>query len=562
MDTTTRLDGSSWWRWRRVLCAALCAVVVAVVAFTFRFNSLTNGSLGGFTNDHFVHLLRVEMLLRGEQPLRDFADAEMQGAWPALSYAASAWAQQIGGRTLLPEAYLTVGALALANAVLFLLVLDGTRRWALAWLATTLCVAMVPRLYSYHKLLMLTFGAVAIRAVTKTPSASRLCLAAITTSVATLFRHDYGIYVGSGVIAGLIARDAGGWPVAGRRVATYIGMTALCLLPSAVWVQVYEGIPSYVSDNLVTAGLEASRTELNLPPLTMSALFRSDSLDALTYYAFWGTVVAAAAILTWRVLSSTSPLTREDRGYGAGLLAMAVITNEFLLRSPLTVRLGDAVVPVAVLAAWSVGALWAVDRPLVRRLVTSVPIVLLIFMFGAFWVFGNVNGMLDDSGLSRSSQAVARQFREIRDNLRRLPPSDWLNVDAEGPLAAARYLAECSSPDDYVLVAGDIPEIAVFARRRFAAGQAVFAKWWYASDTDQRRALARLASQSVPIIVADATAFETEIVSTYPLLARYMADHYRLVGTIADESKPLLVFADTRRKASRMDPHLGLPCFQ
>ena len=48
--------------------------------------------------------MRAEMLLRGQQPLRDFADAELRGAWPALSYAVPAWAQQIGGRTLLPEA--------------------------------------------------------------------------------------------------------------------------------------------------------------------------------------------------------------------------------------------------------------------------------------------------------------------------------------------------------------------------------------------------------------------------------------------------------------------------
>ena len=37
----------------RPLCVALCVVVVAGVAFIFRFNSLS-GSLGGFTNDQFV----------------------------------------------------------------------------------------------------------------------------------------------------------------------------------------------------------------------------------------------------------------------------------------------------------------------------------------------------------------------------------------------------------------------------------------------------------------------------------------------------------------------------
>ena len=81
------------------------------MAFVYRFNTL-GGALGGFDNDHFIYLIRTDMLLAGEQPLRDFVDAELRGAWPALTYAVSAWAQQIGGRTLLPEAFLTVGALA------------------------------------------------------------------------------------------------------------------------------------------------------------------------------------------------------------------------------------------------------------------------------------------------------------------------------------------------------------------------------------------------------------------------------------------------------------------
>jgi hypothetical protein len=84
----------------------------------FRFNML-GGTLGGFDNDEFAHLLRADAMLRGEQPLRDFADAELRGAWPSLSYAVPAWAQRVWGRSLLAEAYLTAGALALSYAVLF-----------------------------------------------------------------------------------------------------------------------------------------------------------------------------------------------------------------------------------------------------------------------------------------------------------------------------------------------------------------------------------------------------------------------------------------------------------
>jgi hypothetical protein len=541
----------------------LCALAVGVAAFAFRFNSLS-GSLGGFTNDQFVPLMRVEMLLRGEQPLRDFADAELRGAWPALSYEASAWAQRLGGRTLLPEAYLTVGALALAHALVFLLTLDITKRWSIAWLVTALCVVMAPRLYSYPKVLMLTFGVAAIRAVTTTPSTWRLFLAAVVTSVATLYRHDCGGYVGVGVVAGLVARDAGAWSLVGRRVSTYIGLTALLLLPSAIWVQVYEGIPSYVRSNIVIAGLEAGRTELvDLPRPTLATLLSDGSLEVMTYYALWSAVAVAAAVLAWRVLASSEPaLTREERGFGVGLLVTAVLTSEFLLRDPLVARLSDAVVPVALLGAWSIGTAQVINVPVVRRLATLLVPVLLSFMVGASWVVMDVRQTLSDSGLTSSPQRAARQFWRVRNDLLQLPPTDWSTVDARGSMSAARYVAECTSPDDYLFIVGDTPEITVFARRRFAAGQGVFAKGWYASESDQRRALARLASQSVPVMLADAGSFETDFAIVYPLLAQHLADHYRAVGTIADESRPLLVLVDTRREPRRMDPHLGLPCFQ
>ena len=558
-----RANDQSWWTRRRVGLGALCAVAVAGVAFIYRFNSL-DGSLGGFTNDQFAHLMRAEMLLRGEQPLRDFADAELRGAWPALSYALPAWSQQLFGRTLLAEAYLTIGALALAHALVFLLALDVAKRWSVALLATALVVAMEPRLYSYPKVLMLALGAVMIRSVTLNPSALRLGLAAVTTAAATLFRHDCGVYVAIGFIAGLIARDAPAWSVVGRRIGLYVGLTALCLLPSAVWVQVYEGIPSYVSNSLATAALEAGRTELQLPPLASLAPLSGESLVVLTYYAFWAVMALAAAVLASRAFASAaSPLAPEDRGFALGLLAMAVVSNEFLLREGLiNGRFGDAVIPVAVLAAWSTGAAQAITLPAARRLAILLPLVLLLFMFGASWVLGRVERSLDDSGLTSSPQSVARQFASIREGLLRLPPVNWSDVDAKGTLLAARYVAECTSPDDYLLVAAELPEIPVFARRRFAAGQGTVALGFYHSQADQRRALARLASQSVPIILANARLFASDFVHTYPLLARHVADHYREAGTIEAGGMRLLVFVEANRQPRRMDPHLGLPCFQ
>ena len=72
------------------------------------------GSLSGFDGDHFIYFLGATSVARGERPLRDFVDAGFQGAWPALTCELSALAQWLGGETLLSEAVLCVGAIALS----------------------------------------------------------------------------------------------------------------------------------------------------------------------------------------------------------------------------------------------------------------------------------------------------------------------------------------------------------------------------------------------------------------------------------------------------------------
>jgi hypothetical protein len=88
---------------------ALSALVFAV-AFLYRFNALL-GALGGFDGDHFIYFLGSTDVLRGERPLRDFVDAGLQGAWPALTYELPALAMRLGGESLRSEALLCVGAI-------------------------------------------------------------------------------------------------------------------------------------------------------------------------------------------------------------------------------------------------------------------------------------------------------------------------------------------------------------------------------------------------------------------------------------------------------------------
>ena len=556
-------DQAGWWRLSRVSLAVLLACLVGATAFGYRFNAL-GGSLGGFDNDHFDILMRSEMLVLGEQPLRDFVDVELRGAWPALSYAVPAWAQQIGGRTLLSEAYLTVGALALAAALVFLLALDLSRRWTIAVLVAVLVIATGPKLYNYTKVLTLTLGALALVAAVRHPTTRRLSYAATATAVAVLFRHDYGVYLAVGTVIGLLARDAWAWTVIIRHLGVYAIVTTVLLLPGAAWIQYYQGIPSYLARNLEISRLEEARTHLSWPVFDGGApLLSSDNLVPFLYYAYWLLLAIGALMLVWRATARTARATPVERGIGCGLLAISVLVTYFFLRSNLPARFGDAIVPVALLGAWCVGATAALNTRASRLMAALPATAILVSMFGAMWIIGDVSRELETGGFWDSREAVVRRASATRQELKGLPPETWQGREVTGTLEVARYISECTRPEDHLMVAGYAPEVPVLARRPFAAGQSKLAFSFYKSDVDQRRALERLKGQSVPIVLANYEEFGEAFVTDYPLLWDYVSARYERAGIISvDEEPRYIVFADTRRAPSGTDEALGLPCFR
>jgi hypothetical protein len=551
----------NWWNGRRALLAAVAASVLAALAFVLRFNAL-GGAIGGFDNDHFIYLARTDAMLDGAQPLRDFVDAELRGAWPALTYAVSAWAQQLGGRVLYSEALLTVGALAAAHAAVFVLALDLSRRWWVAALAAALTIATVPKLYNYPKILALVLGAWALRAVVLKPSTARLVMAAIVTAVAVLFRHDLGLYVAAGVAAALLARDFGQWRAAMRSVAVYASATAVCLLPSVVWVHTYGGLPQYLRDAAASVAVERARTNLRLPRFDVSAPLSVESLELVTYYAFWAVpIIALAAVAASLVPRTGFRLSREERATAIGLLAMTVLANASMLRANLAERFGDAAPAVALLAAWTGGSLALASSPGVRRAALFLTAVPLAAAVAASYVFSDIHRELQTTGMSLSWRETARRYAAVRDALGRLPPTAWSDADTHGILVAARYVSECTTAGDRLLTIGPVHEIPVFARRRFAAGQAMFKLSLYTSEAFQRRALARLAAESVPIAIADAAEFR-EFTLLYPLVAQHLAERYREAGSIAVDGAPRFkVFVAADRRPTGLHPALGLPCF-
>ena len=543
--------------------AVLLALLLASFAFLYRFNAL-GGALGGFDNDEFQMLTRVDLLLAGEQPLRDFADGELRAVWPSLSYEVPALVQRVWGRNLLVHAYLTLGALALCAGIVFVFARHLSRSWVCAFLAAAVVIASGAKAYNYTKVLTLTVAAVALCSSILAPTIARLGVLAVWTVIAALFRHDYAMYVAIPVIVGLIAREPRPWSVPVRRVATYVGLCVLFSLPSTIWVGYYVGIPRYLADVLASVRAEGRRLE-QWPVVNLETPLEPDSLVAFNYYAFWAVPLAAALVVAWcafRCRTHASPTTRRDLGFGFALVAMTLLVNDYFLRANLQARFGDAAVPVVLLGAWVTGAAPAMRSWIGRGLVRVGPSILLALMLGAFFKSNSLAHEFEVGGVTVSTTQTQMRFREVVQTLRTLPPATWEGQNTNGPLGVARYLAECTAPTDRVIMGLYADEIPYFARRLFAGGQGYFALGFLRSEADQRLVLERLARQSVPVAIT-AIDYNAEIASNYPLVARHIAERYREVGVVQSNGQPYVrVFVESARQQRGADPVLGFPCFR
>jgi len=153
----------------RRLAIVVTALAIASLGFLIRFNAL-GGSMGGFDDDEFVTLVRVDMALQGEQPGRDYADNELRGVWPSLAFELPAAAQRIWGHNLFVHACYTLGALGLCTVLVLVLADRLSRRWLVAVLAAVLVFLTWTVPYNYQKLLAMTLGIVAIHRAIARPT--------------------------------------------------------------------------------------------------------------------------------------------------------------------------------------------------------------------------------------------------------------------------------------------------------------------------------------------------------------------------------------------------------
>ena len=523
---------------------ASAALILFVLVASLRFLSLT-----GFPDDHYVHLAGAQQMLHGEWPSRDFVDL---GA--PLTYAISAAAQAVFGQRQLTEALLMATAFGL-GAVLTLragVMLTGSIVLGLA--AALIEVLVYPRTYSYPKIVLYSVAAVALLWYTARPSRARIVSLAGLSAFAALVRHDHGLYIGIASLVAVALSPAPSDRSKGlRSVALLVGAAVSFMLPYLIYLQVVDGIVAHLQRAMTFMELEVPRQRLTIRGLPV--------YDAWMLAAAWLAPIAAI------VIAGIPVIGRKEGAWTAvlrvvPLVALALVADAGLIRDRLDVRLPDAIVPPALLIAWLVGQAWKTPpRPLGLALRIAAVTALLVTMRYAS-VMGSVEEQLDRAGLytglDRIPERVTTLVREMeRPWAGRLVPS--------APAGELRpffdYAERCIPPDQRLLVAAFLPEVAVLAQRPFAGGQIWFMAGAMTSPADHALVMSRLARQRVPVAVFRRPNYD-DLVHDFPELDAYIKSHFTEVArwSLGDDDAVYLMM-DTKQ-ATGTDAKTGWLCFR
>ena len=524
------------------------AVAASLFAFTASVRFL---AMGGLPNDHFLYLAPAQQMLAGEWPSRDFVDPGSP-----LMYAVSAVARLVVDSPLLAEALVVSTAYGLGAA---LLIYAGVLASGKLWIAVTVTIAeiaMFPRSYHYPKLALYAAGVLAMWAYARAPTLGRAVLLAASVVIAFLFRHDHGLFLGIAALLTAAFAQPGTGGI--RRVAQLAMLIGLLVLPYLLYVEATVGLARHLASGIAYSRAEAARTILPLPLFDLSVWGSADNALHALFYTFHLLPVMTLATLAWGRISRTALGSTDEWRRIVPLAVFAIAVNTALLRDPLVYRLPDVAVPACVLIAWLAPRLWrglGTGRIAGRGLVVATATVLLLGVNVVGSPAENVNRaglLLGPTGLLEHAQARVAELRA------RASPGQFPSRIIQALVPFFEYTDRCTAPDQRLFVAGEAPEVYVYARRLFAGGQPALRSGFFQTAADQRRLVDRLRQQQVPLalVLPDSDA------ERFPLVMAELRREFRPVLEIPVTGRAnVVVLASRRIRPSGIDAATGLPCF-
>ena len=242
---------------------------------------------------------------------------------------------------------------------------------------------------------------------------------------------------------------------------------------------------------------------------------------------------------------------------------MTIAMNLGFIRTPLAARLPDAAAPAAMLGAWLIGVAFDVRATTMRRAALTVAAVVFVLTAKAVSVVGDVPGELNRAGVLNRAGAMSERIDDLSRRLRKTMPqgSHVPSRNSEALLPFYAYVERCTSTRDRLVMTGLSPDVFVLANRGFAGGQMAYRPAFYASEMDQRKAIARMQSQSVPLVIVSLEE-EAGFRGALPLVAAYVDAHYEPLAQIpVPDTRGLQIYVERGRAAASLDAATGWPCF-
>ena len=537
-------------------------VVLLVVVFSattaFRFLNLKNG----FPDDHYVHLAGGWQMTFGEWPTRDFVDPGL----PAM-FAASAAAQWLFGDTLYSEVVLVAVAFGAAAAFTMLAVRQLTGSMMLALLAAIAEVAIVPRTYGYPKLLLYAVGFWLMARYAVRPTIARAATMAAMVVIAFLFRHDHGLFLGTGgvLVAALSTPERNPRAVL-RSTGIFVALVAVFLVPYVVFIEAYMGIGLYIR-----TGIEFSRAEAARQGHVWPSLFGENRLQAALLYECYVVPLIALAVVLVRQRSERQ---HEEIAQIVPIAVVALMVSFGFIREPLGTRLPDAIVPLVVLGAWLIWRAWVPGRPVqkdrpytigpftaYRLIAIAVSVVAFVVVGASIVRAGSTVEELDRAALLARWDTIPGRFGERADQYK-TRFDDYLIPSGEvfRLVPFFNYLDRCTTRAHRLLNVGFAVEVPYFARRAFAGGISYFAGYPAVPELDQR-VLTKMRSEVVPFVLI-ASEFAKEFPVRFPLTERYVRVRYTpLLDVKIRDDLTMHILIDPNLPSRGRDQETGYPCF-
>jgi hypothetical protein len=288
--------------------------------------------------------------------------------------------------------------------------------------------------------------------------------------------------------------------------------------------------------------------------LIIGPFFSAEDAEQWLYLLFWLIPLAALGVVAVR---ATHGRLTPDLIKVALASLLGVIFNVVLLRGSLDSRLPDVVVPPAIGLAW----LLAEGARRVRPATPAWRVGAAVLAASACIVFGSAVPAYTGVAISPlvSASVDLRHVQEAARGLRVRPMDTWAGADSVGVRRLARYVYECTAPDDRLLLVAYEPQVFYYAERLFAGGMEHFHALRYSSPVEQAKTVARLKHQRVPLVIVENTRAQM-LQDDYAQVFDYVEARFQLAAeTTFGTAKQWRVYADpaflVRRKWD------DLPCF-